>query len=122
MKKIYCPINGWDCPYWKEDGSCSMVDEGNDPVAECDDAAAFCGIDEDYLVWVDENGATYDVDELLELGYHFINGEPVLGPAPPLDEKLKFLTMTLNEILHSWDEEISFPPDFDEMGSNGFRG
>lgn len=19
MKKFYCPVNGWDCPYWKKD-------------------------------------------------------------------------------------------------------
>ena len=33
-KKFFCPVNGWDCPYWKEDGSCHMVDKGWDPVQE----------------------------------------------------------------------------------------
>ena len=47
MKKFYCPVNGWDCPYWKKDGSCSMVDEGTDPTLECDDAGYF---------WNDEAG------------------------------------------------------------------
>lgn len=27
--------------------------------------------------WEDENGNLYDKQELLEMGYHFINGEPV---------------------------------------------
>ena len=47
MKKFYCPENGWFCPYWKKDGSCSMVDEGMDPTLECDDAGYF---------WEDEAG------------------------------------------------------------------
>lgn len=77
-KKFFCPVNGWDYPYWKEDGSCSMIDEGLDPVEECDDAAIVWE-DEDGCpcVWEDENGNRYDVDELLERGYHFVNGEPI---------------------------------------------
>ena len=69
-KKFFCPVNGWDCPYWKEDGSCSMVDDGDNPLVECDDALVVCCDDP-------EDGATYDVEGLLELGYHFINGEPI---------------------------------------------
>jgi len=115
-KKFFCPVNGWDCPYWKEDGFCSMVDNGDDPVMECDDAATFWEPDEDYFVWADEDGATYDVEWLLELGYHFVNGEPVKAPSSD------FIKATLEKVLEHWDEEVSFPPDFDEMGSNGFRG
>lgn len=51
MKKFYCPVNGWDCPYWKRDGTCSMVDEGDDPVKECDDAAVFWDEGDDYFVY-----------------------------------------------------------------------
>ena len=76
-KKFFCPVNGWDCPYWKKDGSCSMVDDGDDPVMECDDAAYFWDEDGDYFVWEDENSKLYDEQELLEQGYHFVNGEPV---------------------------------------------
>ena len=47
MKVFYCPVNGWDCPYWKENGTCSMVDENLDPTLECDDA---------YYFWSDEVG------------------------------------------------------------------
>lgn len=54
MKKFYCPVNGWDCPYWKRDGTCSMVDEGDDPVKECDDV---------YMFWGDEPEGNYFVDE-----------------------------------------------------------
>lgn len=55
-KVFYCPVNGWDCPYWQKDGSCSMVDDGDDPVEECDDAYYFWGDDvghpERYMVEV----------------------------------------------------------------------
>ena len=56
MKKFYCPVNGWDCPYWKRDGTCSIVDNGDDPVKECDDAATFWDEDDDYFVYDYENG------------------------------------------------------------------
>ena len=50
-KKFFCPVNGWDCPYWKKDGSCALVDVGINPVSECDDAAVFWDPDDDYFVW-----------------------------------------------------------------------
>ncbi len=76
--KVFCPVNGWDCPYWKKDGSCSMIDEELDPVEECDDAAFFWKFEDDCpYAWEDENGNRYDVQELLDMGYHFVNGEPV---------------------------------------------
>lgn len=53
MKKFYCPVDGWDCPYWRKDGTCSMVDDGFDPVQECD-GAAMCDPDDDYYVEEEE--------------------------------------------------------------------
>ena len=50
MKKFYCPVNGWNCPYWKKGGTCGLVDEGEDPVKECDDAAFFWDEGDDYFV------------------------------------------------------------------------
>lgn len=42
MKEICCPVNGWGCPYWKENGACSMKEEeGVHPKEECDDYALF---------------------------------------------------------------------------------
>lgn len=80
-KKFFCPVNGWDCPEWKKDGSCSLVDRGENPVKECSDAAYYAGYDEEIIFcWEDEKGNRYDVQELLEKGYHFVNGEPVLAP------------------------------------------
>lgn len=125
-KKFLCPVNGWDCPYWKKDGSCSMVDNGDDPVLECDDAGAFWS-DENHeyddgfylYVWEDENGNRYDVQELLEQGYHFVNGEPVFDPA--LAPTMKIVAKILKSPPAGM-QEISFPPDFDEMATNGFRG
>ena len=56
MKKfycpVYCPVNGWVCPYCKKDGTCKMVDEGDDHVKECDDAATSWDEDDDY--WAEE--------------------------------------------------------------------
>jgi hypothetical protein len=44
MKKVYCPVNGWDCPYWKKDGTCEI----DNPIEECDDFAAFWDEDDEY--------------------------------------------------------------------------
>ena len=33
----YCPVNGWDCPYWRKDGTCELEETA---IYECDDAAA----------------------------------------------------------------------------------
>jgi hypothetical protein len=41
-EKVFCPVNGWDCPYWRKDGQCGMIeDEGCHPREECDDYAMF---------------------------------------------------------------------------------
>ena len=39
MKHYHCPVNGWDCPYYKnkENHPCQCTME--DPMAECDDFA-----------------------------------------------------------------------------------
>lgn len=55
MKVFYCPVNGWDCPYWKKDGTCEMVDEGLDPTLECDDTT---------FMWGDEAGQETYYSEL----------------------------------------------------------
>ena len=47
--KVFCPVNGWDCPYWCKDGTCSMYPEA-DPIDECDDFAMFWEKDDDYVV------------------------------------------------------------------------
>lgn len=76
-KKFFCPVNGWvECPYWKADCSCALVDEGEDPATECDDASIFWEPNEDHFVWEDDEGNRYDEQELLERGYHFVNGIP----------------------------------------------
>lgn len=42
-KKIYCPVNGWDCPYYK-DGECGI----EDPYNECTDFSFFWDENDDY--------------------------------------------------------------------------
>lgn len=39
--KIFCPVNGWDCPYYKEHGICSLENVQD----ECDSF---------YNIWADE--------------------------------------------------------------------
>lgn len=76
MTKIfYCPVNGWDCPYFKEDNTCALVDESDDPIMECDDAASVYDEEDDYFMYRDDDGKEYDAQTLLEMGYHFCNGE-----------------------------------------------
>lgn len=50
MKKIYCPVNGWDCPYWKKDGSCTI----SNPIKMCDDFGFFWDEGDDYEVEEDD--------------------------------------------------------------------
>lgn len=48
-KNPQCPVNGWDCPHWCEDGSCALGDEET-MMSECDDAyyvLGFFGEDEE---------------------------------------------------------------------------
>ena len=42
--KIYCPANGWDCPYYKN-GECGL----DDPMTDCDDFSCFWDADDDYI-------------------------------------------------------------------------
>jgi hypothetical protein len=52
QNKIYCPVNGWDCPYYKN-SHCTMYPD-HDPVDECDDFAFFWDKDDDYISIEDE--------------------------------------------------------------------
>ena len=36
-EKIYCPLNGWDCPYYTEGGECIC----EKPEENCDDYMTF---------------------------------------------------------------------------------
>lgn len=49
MRKVYCPVNGWDCPYYKDGGLCTI----ENPLEDCEDFGFFWGEDEEY--WVDED-------------------------------------------------------------------
>ena len=40
---IYCPVNGWDCPYYGK-GICHI----KDPIEDCDDFGVFWDSREDY--------------------------------------------------------------------------
>ena len=47
--KIYCPVNGWDCPHWHEDGTCGMWPD-LDPIDGCDDFTTFWNEGDNYVV------------------------------------------------------------------------
>lgn len=53
-KVIYCPVNGWDCPYFDANGCCMMYPD-TDPIKECDDFAMFWEEGEDYICDTDED-------------------------------------------------------------------
>ena len=56
MKHFHCPVNGWDCPYYKDSANLAGKEEHclctlNNPYKECDDFYAMFGDDcspEDY--------------------------------------------------------------------------
>lgn len=54
MKVFYCPVNAWDCPYWRKNGTCSMVDDGDNPLDECEDAMLFVSYGEKLEDWLGE--------------------------------------------------------------------
>ena len=56
-KKIYCPANGWDCPYYKK-GECGI----EDPIKECDDFSYFWDADDDYIC-EDEERMAFENDK-----------------------------------------------------------
>ena len=39
MKHFHCPVNGWDCPYYKDEADHPCQCTMEDPMAECDDFA-----------------------------------------------------------------------------------
>ena len=75
----YCPVNGWDCPYWCYDGTCKL----ENPAEDCDDFATF----EDFF----SDLPASPLQETLEEGKHIVNDEIV----PPLDE-------IVDKIFHSY--------------------
>ena len=47
---VYCPVNGWDCPYWTKEGHCSLYPK-EDPAEECDDFYSIWETDKDYVCY-----------------------------------------------------------------------
>ena len=53
--KIYCPVNGWGCPYYK-DGECGI----ENPLKECEDFGVIWGDEareRDYTCYDEERTA-----------------------------------------------------------------
>lgn len=60
-KHYHCPVNGWDCPYYKDTDTIEGEEEFclcslSDPIAECDDFYSMWGDcePEDYTDYVEE--------------------------------------------------------------------
>lgn len=49
MKVIYCPVNGWDCPYYDTKSYCCTMYPETDPIKECDDFASVWDEGDDYI-------------------------------------------------------------------------
>jgi hypothetical protein len=58
-KVIYCPVNGWDCPYFDANGCCMLYPEF-DPIDECDDFAVFWDKGDDYICDTEKDGDFFD--------------------------------------------------------------
>lgn len=46
-KKIFCPVNGWDCIYYWDGECCMLTDSGIHPKHGCSDYTLFDWDDED---------------------------------------------------------------------------
>ena len=47
MNEFMCPTDAWDCPYCGRDGRCRMIEDGDNPIWECDDAGWMYDPEED---------------------------------------------------------------------------
>ena len=47
MRKFFCPAGDPYCPYYGEEGTCTMTRLGLNPLLECDDAGALIGDDDE---------------------------------------------------------------------------
>lgn len=57
VEHIHCPVNGWDCPYWKN-GICTI----EDPYSECDDFATIYNEDDEWICDGDEECSVWRED------------------------------------------------------------
>lgn len=67
-KVIYCPVNGWDCPYFDANGCCMMYPD-TDPIKECDDFASVWSKGDDYIVDLEKVKRCRDCVYLVEDAY-----------------------------------------------------
>jgi len=42
-KHFHCPVNGWDCPYYKDEPNHPCICTLEDPYTECDDFYSMFG-------------------------------------------------------------------------------
>lgn len=69
MKKYHCPspIASGDCPYYDENGYCLMVNNGSNPLKECDDAMYFDEAEEGWendILSIEDLGIVRRLNEL----------------------------------------------------------
>ena len=48
MKHYHCPVNGWDCPYYKDEPNHPCICTLENPYEDCDDFASMYDEGEDY--------------------------------------------------------------------------
>ena len=67
MKHYHCPVNGWDCPYYKDEPNHPCVCTLENPYEECDDFASMYDEDEDYAddhEWTNVHSFSYPLKVL----------------------------------------------------------
>ncbi len=93
VKHIHCPVNGWDCPYWNdEDHPCRCTIP--DPMADCDDFAAFWDEDDDYI---DDD---WETDMEIKMTVWVIDWKDLGSAWSSFEEAEKFLMKEVKR--HNW--------------------
>lgn len=55
IKHFHCPVNGWDCPYYKDEEGHNCLCTMENPYEECDDFYAMYGDDAKPSDYTDEH-------------------------------------------------------------------
>jgi len=105
-KVIYCPVNGWDCPYFDANGCCMMYPD-TDPIKECDDFAMFWEEGENYICDTDKIERCEHCD-------HFIEGDHGEWICTVLKQDI--------EEIEECPDDYDYEPDVDETFYDPYMG
>ena len=106
---IHCPVNGWDCPYYTDEGQPCLCTLEN-PIEDCDDFASMWDRDDDYIDddWIESWGKKMKIN-LYVTHYELFN----LQNSVPINSEIFWV---LGEFLSIIEEEID--KEFENHGGN----